>query len=95
MITFDIVLVMVKFQKEKSHKMMITFVTNRLSYVHFYLFNKRCQLISLKTECYEKRSIRWNNTNADLSAKTESATSFAVHVLLSGDFIIFEFGGPI
>lgn len=34
-------------------------------------------------------------TNADLSDKTESATSFAVHVFLSFVFINCEFGGPI
>lgn len=34
-------------------------------------------------------------TNADLSDKTESATSFAAQVLLSFDFIYMEFGGPI
>lgn len=33
-------------------------------------------------------------TRADLSDRTESATSFAVHVFLSGDFIKIEFGGP-
>jgi hypothetical protein len=34
-------------------------------------------------------------TKADLSDKTESATSFAVHVFLSFVFINCEFGGPI
>lgn len=34
-------------------------------------------------------------TNADLSDKTESATSLAVHVFLSFDFRNLEFGGPI
>lgn len=34
-------------------------------------------------------------TNADLSDKTESATSFADQVLLSFDFMNMEFGGPI
>lgn len=34
-------------------------------------------------------------TKADLSDKTESATSFAVHVVLSFVFINCEFGGPI
>lgn len=34
-------------------------------------------------------------TKADLSDKTESATSFAVHVFLSVVFINCEFGGPI
>lgn len=34
-------------------------------------------------------------TNADLSDKTESATSLAVHVFLSFDVRNLEFGGPI
>ena len=34
-------------------------------------------------------------TSADLSDKTESATSFAFQVLLSLDFMIWKFGGPI
>lgn len=35
------------------------------------------------------------NTNADLSDKTELATSPAFHVLLSFDVRKVEFGGPI
>lgn len=35
------------------------------------------------------------STKADLSAKTESATSFALHVLLSFNFKNSAFGGPI
>lgn len=34
-------------------------------------------------------------TKADLSAKTDSATSFALHVLLSLDFKNNALGGPI
>lgn len=42
-----------------------------------------------------KEKHKWKITSADLSDKTESTTSFAVHVLLSFDFINPEFGGPI
>lgn len=39
--------------------------------------------------------VREVHTNADLSDKTESATSFAFHVLLSFEVKKRELGGPI
>lgn len=48
-----------------------------------------------KGSLYCREETRRQITNAALSAKTESATSFAVHVPLSFDFKNCELGGPI